>query len=182
MARMSVEDGLVMQIHPGADRDHNQMIFERYGSDKGADIPSPTEYTQNLKELLNTFGNNANFTVIVFTLDETTYSRELAPLAGVYPAIKLGPPWWFHDSIEGMRRYRSTVMETAGLYNTVGFNDDTRAFVSIPARHDLARRMDSDYLAGLVARHIIGMQDAFDMVYQLANGLVKKAYKLDEKN
>jgi glucuronate isomerase len=182
MARMSVEDGLVMQIHPGADRDHNQMIFEEYGSDKGADIPSPTEYTQNLKELLNTFGNNPNFTVVVFTLDETTYSRELAPLAGVYPAMKLGPPWWFHDSIEGMRRYRSTVMETAGLYNTVGFNDDTRAFVSIPARHDLARRMDSDYLASLVVRHIIGMQDAFDMVYQLANGLVKKAYKLDGKD
>jgi glucuronate isomerase len=182
MARMSVEDGLVMQIHPGADRGHNQMIAQKYGSDKGGDIPSATEYTHNLKELLNKYGNNPNFTVIVFTLDETTYSRELAPLAGLYPAMKLGPPWWFHDSIEGMRRYRSMVMETAGLYNTVGFNDDTRAFVSIPARHDLARRMDAEYLAGLVARHIIGQDDALKMVYQLANGLVRKAYKLDKRD
>jgi len=182
MARMSVDDGLVMQIHPGSDRDHNQMIFENYGSDKGGDIPSATEYTHNLKELLNKFGNHPGFTVVVFTLDETTYSRELAPLAGLYPAMKLGPPWWFHDSIEGMRRYRSMVMETAGLYNTVGFNDDTRAFVSIPARHDLARRMDAEYLSGLVARHIVGMDDALEMAYQLANGLVKKAYKLDKQD
>ena len=178
MARMSVEDGLVMQIHPGADRNHNEMIFSRYGPDKGGDIPSATEYTNNLKELLNKFGNNPNFNVIVFTLDETAYSRELAPLAGVYPAMKLGPPWWFHDSIEGMRRYRSTVMETAGLYNTVGFNDDTRAFLSIPARHDLARRMDAEYLAGLVSRHIVSQDDALIMAYEMANGLVKKAYKL----
>ena len=182
MARMSVEDGLVMQIHPGSDRDHNGNVFEKYGSDKGGDIPSSTEYTHNLKELLNRFGNNPNLSIIVFTLDETTYSRELAPLAGFYPAMKLGPPWWFHDSIEGMKRYRSMVMETAGLYNTVGFNDDTRAFVSIPARHDLARRMDAEYLAGLVARHIVGIEDAREMAYQLANGLVKKAYKLDIKD
>jgi glucuronate isomerase len=180
MARMSVEDGLVMQIHSGSDRDHNLAIAEQYGPDKGGDIPSSTEYTHNLKELLNKYGNNPNFTVVVFTLDETTYSRELAPLAGLYPAMKLGPPWWFYDSIEGMKRYRSTVMETAGLYNTAGFNDDTRAFVSIPARHDLARRMDAEYLAGLVARHIVGMEDALEMAYQLANGLVKKAYKLDK--
>lgn len=179
MASMSIEDGLVMQIHPGSDRDHNQVIFNQYGTDKGGDIPSATEYTHNLKELLNKFGNNPKFAVIVFTLDETTYARELAPLAGLYPAMKLGPPWWFHDSIEGMRRYRSTVMETAGLYNTAGFNDDTRAFLSIPARHDLARRMDCEYLAGLVARHIIGKDDALDMAYEMANGLVKKAYKLD---
>ena len=180
MARMSIDDGLVMQIHPGSDRDHNQAVAELYGPDKGGDIPSSTEYTHNLKELLNKHGNNPNFTVVVFTLDETTYSRELAPLAGLYPAMKLGPPWWFHDSIEGMRRYRSTVMETAGLYNTAGFNDDTRAFISIPARHDLARRMDAEYLAGLVARHIVSKGDAFEMAYQLANGLVKKAYKLDK--
>ncbi len=180
MARMSVEDGLVMQIHPGSDRDHNRMIYEQYGPDKGGDIPLATEYTRNLRELLNRFGNNPNLTIIVFTLDETTYSRELAPLAGLYPAMKLGPPWWFHDSIEGMRRYRSTVMETAGLYNTAGFNDDTRAFLSIPARHDVARRMDCEYLAGLVARHIIGKDDALDMAYEMANGLVKRAYKLDK--
>jgi glucuronate isomerase len=182
MARMSVEDGLVMQIHPGADRDHNQMIAEKYGSDKGGDIPSATEYTHSLKELLNRYGNNPSLTVVVFTLDETTYSRELAPLAGLYPAIKLGPPWWFHDSIEGMRRYRSMVMETAGLYNTAGFNDDTRAFVSIPARHDLARRMDAEYLAGLIARHIIGKDDALKMIYQLANGLARTAYRLDKRD
>jgi glucuronate isomerase len=182
MARMSVEDGLVMQIHPGSDRNHNRMIFDTYGPDKGGDIPSRTEYTNNMRELLNKYGNHANFAVIVFTLDETAYSRELAPLAGLYPAMKLGPPWWFHDSMEGMRRYRSMVMETGGLYNTAGFNDDTRAFVSIPARHDLARRMDADYLAGLVARHMVGMNEAKEMAYQMANGLVRKAYKLDQKN
>lgn len=178
MARMSVEDGLVMQIHPGSFRNHNQLIFERFGPDKGGDIPVSTEYTHNLHELLNKFGNEKKFTLIVFTLDETTYSRELAPLAGHYPALKLGPPWWFHDSIQGMTRFRQMVTETAGIYNTVGFNDDTRAFPSIPARHDLARRMDSNFLAGLVARHIIDMNDARKMSRALAYDLVKQAYKL----
>ena len=178
MARMSVEDGLVMQIHPGSDRNHNKKIYEKYGSDKGCDIPMPTEYTQNLKELLNKYGNDPRLTVIVFTLDETTYSRELAPLAGHYPAMKLGPPWWFHDSIEGMMRFRSMVTETAGIYNTAGFNDDTRAFVSIPARHDLSRRVDANFLATLVAKHIVDLNDAEEMIFDLANGLVKKAYKL----
>jgi glucuronate isomerase len=178
MARMSTEDGLVMQLHPGSDRNHNRAVFDSFGPDKGGDIPTQTEYTRNLSELLNKYGNNPNFTIIVFTLDETNYSRELAPLAGFYPSMKLGPPWWFHDSIEGMRRYRSMVMETAGLYNTAGFNDDTRAFVSIPARHDLARRMDSEYLAGLVARHIVGIDEALEMNNQLANGLVKNAYRI----
>ncbi len=178
MARMSVEDGLVMQIHPGSFRNHNQLIFERFGPDKGCDIPVTTEYTHNLHELLNKFGNEKQFTLIVFTLDETTYSRELAPLAGHYPALKLGPPWWFHDSIQGMTRFRQMVTETAGIYNTVGFNDDTRAFPSIPARHDLARRMDSNFLAGLVARHIIDMNDARKMSRALAYDLVKQAYKL----
>jgi glucuronate isomerase len=178
MARMSVEDGLVMQIHPGSDRNHNRKIFEKYGADKGCDIPMQTEYTHNLKELLNAYGNDPRFTVIVFTLDETSYSRELAPLAGHYPAMKLGPAWWFHDSIEGMTRYRSMVTETAGIYNTVGFNDDTRAFVSIPARHDLSRRVDSNFLARLVARHIVDLEEAEHMSRDLAYGLVKKAYKL----
>ncbi|HCA78375.1 MAG TPA: glucuronate isomerase [Bacteroidetes bacterium] len=178
MARMSIEDGLVMQIHPGSDRNHNQMILEKYGTDKGSDIPLQTEFTRNLKELLNKYGNDPRLTVIVFTLDETTYARELAPLAGHYPAMKLGPAWWFYDSIEGMKRYRSMVTETAGIYNTVGFNDDTRAFVSIPARHDLSRRVDSNYLAGLVARHIVGLDEAKEMIHDLAYGLVKKAYKL----
>jgi glucuronate isomerase len=178
MARMSIEDGLVMQIHPGADRNHNRVVYDKYGPDKGSDIPVQTEYTHNLKELLNKYGNDTRLTVIVFTLDETTYARELAPLAGHYPAMKLGPPWWFHDSIEGMMRFRTMATETAGIYNTVGFNDDTRAFVSIPARHDLSRRVDSNFLAGLVARHILELDEAQEMIYDLANGLVKKAYKL----
>lgn len=178
MARMSTDDGLVMQLHPGAYRNHNPLVFEKYGLDKGCDIPMQTEYTFNLKELLNKYGNNPKFTLIVFTLDETTYSRELAPLAGHYPAMKLGPAWWFHDSIEGMTRYRRMVTETAGFYNTVGFNDDTRAFVSIPARHDLARRIDANYLAELVAKHIIQIDESFTIAKDLAYNLVKKAYKL----
>lgn len=179
MARMSIEDGLVMQIHPGSFRNHNRFVFEHFGADKGADIPMHTEYTHNLFELLNKYGNHPKFSLIIFTLDESTYSRELAPLAGHYPALKLGPPWWFHDSIEGMNRFRQRVTETAGIYNTVGFNDDTRAFPSIPARHDLSRRVDSNFLAGLVARHIIGIDEARRMSKALAYELVKNAYKLN---
>lgn len=178
MARMSVEDGLVMQIHPGSFRNHNRLVFERFGFDKGADIPLQTEYTKNLYELLNKYGNDPRLTLVVFTLDESTYSRELAPLAGHYPAMKLGPPWWFHDSIEGMTRFRQRVTETAGIYNTVGFNDDTRAFPSIPARHDLSRRIDANFLARLAARHIIDEDDARRMIRALAYELVKSAYKL----
>lgn len=178
MAEMSAEDGLVMQIHPGAYRNHNQKIFKKFGPDKGCDIPLQTEYTLNLKELLNKYGNDPNLTIIVFTLDETTYSRELAPLAGHYPALKLGPAWWFHDSIEGMIRFRRMVTETAGFYNTVGFNDDTRAFLSIPARHDLARRVDANYLAELVAKHILDLNDAYEIAKDLTYNLVKKVYKL----
>ena len=178
MARMSCDDGLTMQIHAGSKRNHNEVIYEKYGLDKGCDIPQRTEFTNNLKELLNYYGNNSNFRVIVFTLDETTYTRELAPLAGHYPAMKLGPAWWFHDSIEGMTRYRQMVTETAGFYNTVGFNDDTRAFVSIPARHDVARRIDANYLGGLVARHILNIDEAKKIIKDLTYNLVKKAYKL----
>ncbi len=179
MARMSIEDGLVMQIHPGAFRNHNRFVFERFGPDKGADIPTRTEYTRNLYELLNKYGSHPELTVIIFTLDESTYSRELAPMAGHYPALKLGPPWWFHDSIEGMKRFRQRVTETAGIYNTAGFNDDTRAFPSIPARHDLSRRIDSNFLANLVARHIIDTDEARTMSKALAYNLIKKAYKLN---
>ena len=178
MARMSSDDGLVMQLHPGAYRNHNPVVYKKYGMDKGCDIPIQTEYTLNLKELLNKYGNNPKFTIIVFTLDETTYSRELSPLAGHYPSMKLGPAWWFHDSLEGMTRYRRMVTETAGFYNTVGFNDDTRAFVSIPARHDLARRIDSNYLGELVAKHIISLDEAVRIGKDLTYNLVKKAYKL----
>jgi len=175
---MSIEDGLVMQLHPGAHRNHNKPLFDLYGRDKGADIPSQTEYVNALKPLLNKYGNNANLKIILFTLDETTYSRELAPLAGHYPSLKLGPAWWFHDSPAGMLRFRQQVTETAGFYNTVGFNDDTRAFLSIPARHDVARRIDCRYLAELVSNHQITMQEAHALAYELTYGLVKRAYNL----
>jgi len=178
MARMSTEDGLTMQVHAGSFRNHNERIYKRFGLDKGADIPVQVDFTHNLKPLLNKYGNNPDLTIIVFTLDETTYSRELAPLAGHYPAMKLGPAWWFHDSIEGITRYRQMVTETAGFYNTVGFNDDTRAFVSIPARHDVARRVDANFLGGLVARHIISSDEAKRIMKDLTYNLVKNAYKL----
>lgn len=178
MARMSQEDGLVMQIHCGVFRNHNQSVFNRFGADKGADIPLKTEFVHNLRPLLNEVGNDPNLTMILFTLDEDVYSRELAPLAGHYPALKLGPAWWFHDSPEGMMRYRRMVTETAGFYNTVGFNDDTRAFLSIPARHDVARRVDCNFLASLVCEHRITEEEAFDLAHELTSGLAKKAYRL----
>ena len=178
MAGMSVEDGLTMQLHPGSVRNHNLKVYEKFGRDKGADMPSPTEYVRNLRPLLNKYGNDARLTLILFTLDETVFSRELAPLAGHYPALKLGPPWWFHDSPEGMMRFRETATETAGFYNTVGFNDDTRAFLSIPARHDVARRVDCAFLGRLVAEHRLDEAEAFEVVKDLTVGLVKKAYKL----
>ncbi len=178
MARMSLEDGLVMQIHPGSMRNHNPHLFAQFGRDMGADIPTGTEYVRALKPLLDRFGNEPGLTIILFTLDETAYSRELAPLAGHYPALRLGPPWWFFDSVEGMKRFREQAMETAGFYNTVGFNDDTRAFPSIPARHDVARRVDCGMLAGLVTDHRIGEDEAAELAHDLTYRLVKQAYKL----
>jgi glucuronate isomerase len=178
-ARMSIEDGLVMQLHVGSYRNHNALIFERFGPDKGCDIPIQGEFTRNLHPLLNKYGNDPRLTLILFTLDETTYARELAPLAGHYPAVKLGPPWWFHDSLNGMMRYFEQVTETAGLYNTVGFNDDTRAFPSIPARHDLWRRVAANWIAGLVVRGIVDMDDAEEMAHDTAYRLAKRAYKFE---
>jgi glucuronate isomerase len=178
MARISTEDGLVMQLHAGALRNHNELVHRRFGPDRGGDIPVATEFTRNLRPLLNAYGNDAGFRLIVFTLDESTYSRELAPLAGHYPALLLGAPWWFHDSIEGMTRFRRQTTETAGIENTAGFADDTRAFCSIPARHDLARRVDANYLGGLVARCVIDMADASEMARALAYDLAKSAYRL----
>ncbi len=178
MAKMSLEDGMVMQIHPGAYRNHNPSVFENFGLDKGADIPTRTDYVYDLKPLLDRFGNEKRLTIILFTLDESTYSRELAPLAGHYPALKLGPAWWFYDSPEGMRFYRERTTETAGFYNTVGFNDDTRAFPSIPARHDVARRVDCAFLARLVAEHRIDEDEAQEVAIDLAYRLAKQAYKL----
>ncbi len=178
MARMSLADGLVMQIHPGSFRNHNAALYARYGRDVGADIPTRTDYVQSLKPLLDLFGNERGLTIILFTLDETAYSRELAPLAGHYPCLRLGPPWWFHDSPEGMMRFREQVTETAGFYNLVGFNDDTRAFLSIPARHDVARRMDCAFLARLVAEHRLGEDEALEVARALSYGLVREAYRL----
>lgn len=178
MARMSLDDGMVMQIHPGSFRNHNPALFERFGRDKGADIPQGVSYVDALKPLLDSCGNEPGLTVILFTLDETNYSRELAPLAGHYPCLRLGPPWWFHDSAQGMWRFRQQTTETAGFYNTVGFNDDTRAFLSIPARHDVARRIDCAFLATLVAEHQISENDAGQIAKDLTYNLVKDAYRL----
>lgn len=179
LARMSTEDGLVMQLHAGSYRNHNTSLYQQFGTDKGADIPIPVEFTRNLQPLLGSYGNAPDFTLIIYTLDESTYSRELAPLAGHYPAVRLGAPWWFFDSWNGMRRFKDCVMETAGLYNTVGFNDDTRAFLSIPVRHDLARRSDADWLAGLVVREVIDLEEAREMMRAAAYELPRRAYKLD---
>jgi glucuronate isomerase len=179
MARMSLDDGLVMQIHPGVYRNHNAWVMEKFGRDKGGDIPQDVEYVRALKPLLDRFGNDPNLTVILFTLDESTYSRELAPLAGHYPALKLGPAWWFHDSPEGMMRFREMTTGTAGFYNTVGFNDDTRAFLSIPARHDVARRVDCAFLARLVGEHRLDLDEAHEVARDLAYELPKRAYKFD---
>ena len=178
MARMSVEDGMVMQLHPGSFRNHNAALFASHGRDKGADLPVRVDYVTALKPLLDVVGDEAGFTFILFTLDESTYARELAPLAGHYPCLRLGPAWWFHDSPEGMRRYREMTTETAGFYNTVGFNDDTRAFLSIPARHDVARRVDCAFLARLVAEHRLEDWEAADLAQELAVGLARRAYRL----
>ncbi len=179
MARMSADDGMVMQFHAGCSRDHNQVISDRFGPDNGCDIPVPCDFTNGLKALLNKYGNDPGLILIVFTLDEDTYSRELAPLAGHYPAMRLGPPWWFHDSMNGIARYLDRVMETGGLYNTAGFNDDTRAFASIPARHDVWRRCCANWLARMVSRHVVSKTDALEMMIAFANGLARRTYRLD---
>ena len=178
MAKMSVADGMVMQIHPGSYRNHNAGLFASHGRDKGADIPTRTDYVHALRPLLDVVGNERDLTIILFTLDESAYARELAPLAGHYPCLKLGPAWWFHDSPEGMRRFRELTTETAGFYNTVGFNDDTRAFLSIPARHDVARRVDCAFLARLVAEHRLAEWEAAELAQELTSGLVRRAYRL----
>ena len=178
MARMSLGDGMVMQIHPGSYRNHNARLFATAGRDKGADIPVAVDFVHGLRPLLNAVGNEPALTIILFTLDEDTYARELAPLAGHYPCLKLGPAWWFHDSPEGMRRFRRRTTETAGFYNTVGFNDDTRAFLSIPARHDVARRIDCGFLAELVAEHRLEPDEARELAADLAVGLAREAYRV----
>ena len=178
MARMSVDDGLVMQLHVGSCRNHNTSVLRRYGRDRGFDIPVRTDFTTALQPMLNAVGMDPRLRVILFTLDESSYARELAPLAGAYPCLRLGPPWWFHDSFEGMRRFRQMATETAGIYNTVGFNDDTRALCSIPARHDVARRCDAAFLADLVTSHRLDEQEAHDIARLLAGDLARDAYNL----
>ena len=175
---MSVEDGLVMQLHPGSWRNHNTPLFDAFGADMGCDIPVATDYTRNLQPLLARYGSQENFTLVLFTLDESTFSRELAPLAGHYACVRLGRPWWFQDSREGMTRFRERVTETCGIYNTAGFNDDTRAFPSIPARHDVARRIDANFLARLVTEHVLDESEAAEMIVDLAYTLAKKTYRL----
>ena len=179
MARMSTEDGMVMQFHAGIHRNHNIDLYQQFGADIGGDIPLAVEFTRNLGPLLQRFGNHPNFKLILFTLDESTYTRELAPLAGHYPALRLGPPWWFNDSMNGIERYLNQVMESAGLYKTAGFNDDTRGFCSIPARHDLWRRQAANWLAGLLARHVIDEEDAHQMMYELCIGRARNAYNME---
>ena len=178
MADMSCEDSLVMQLHSGSLRNHNVQIFDRFGANMGADIPIRNEFTRNLKPLLDAYGNHESLRLILFTLDESCYSRELAPLAGHYPILRIGPPWWFFDSLDGMKRYFEQIMETAGLYNTVGFNDDTRAFPSIPARHELWRRASADWLAGLLLQGRIDDEDAQAMAHDMAYGLARRSYRL----
>lgn len=178
MARMSLEDGLTLQIHPGARRNHSAPVFAAHGRDKGFDIPGRTDYVGALRPLLDAVGMERDLTVILFTLDETTYGRELAPMAGAYPALRLGPPWWFFDSYEGIRKFREATTETCGFYNTAGFNDDTRAFCSIPARHDVARRSDCAYLATLVATGRLREDEAFEVAQDLTYRLAKEAYRL----
>jgi len=180
MALMSVEDGMVMQLHAGSWRNHNPQLFARFGANRGADIPQALDYVSALKPLLDRFGNDSRLSLIVFTLDEAAYARELAPLAGHYPCLKLGPAWWFHDSPEGMLRYRRQITETAGFYNTTGFNDDTRALFSIPARHDVARRIDCRFLAELVSEGRLDRDEAFELAYELAYGLSFSSYRLGQ--
>ncbi|BBH71372.1 uronate isomerase [Actinoplanes sp. OR16] len=180
-ARMSLDDGLVMQLHPGSVRNHDRSLYERHGRDVGGDIPSATDYVRGLRPLLDAYGNDPRLRIVLYTLDETTFTRELAPLAGGYPALYLGAPWWFLDSPEGLRRFREAVTETAGFYNTAGFADDTRAFCSIPARHDVARRIDAGFLARLVAEDRLPLDEAAETIADLAYHLPKRVFRLDRK-
>jgi glucuronate isomerase len=178
-ARMSIEDGLVMQLHPGAVRNHNSWLYDRHGRDVGGDIPQATSYVDALAPLLRRYGHDDRLRLVVYTLDESTFTRELAPLAGGYPAVYLGAPWWFLDSPEGLRRFRETATETAGFYNTAGFVDDTRAFCSIPVRHDVARRVDAAFLANLVAKRQLPLDEAAETIADLAYHLPKRVFRLE---
>ncbi|MDQ8702552.1 glucuronate isomerase [Streptomyces sp. LHD-70] len=178
MARMSTEDGLVMTLHPAVHRNHHTPTYERFGADTGHDIPVQVEFTQALQPMLNAFGTHPDFQLVLFTLDETVFSREIAPLAGFYPSVYAGAPWWFLDAPDAIRRYRRAVTETAGFSRASGFIDDTRAFCSIPARHDMSRRLDSGVLAELVAEHRLDEDEALETAVGLVAGNPRKAFKL----
>lgn len=178
MARMSVEDGLVMTIHPGSYRNHHGPTFEAYGADTGHDIPVAVGYTEAVRPLLQDFGTAKDFHLVLFTLDETVFSRELAPLAGFYPSVYLGAPWWFLDAPDAMLRFRSAVTETTGFSRTSGFIDDTRAFCSIPARHDTSRRIEASFLARLVAEHRISEDRALELIVDVVDSAPRRVFKL----
>ncbi|MEN8583504.1 glucuronate isomerase [Burkholderia sp. RS01] len=178
MARMSVEDGLVMTIHPGSYRNHHAPTFNAYGADTGHDIPFAVNYTEAIRPLLQDFGTAKDFHLVLFTLDETVFSRELAPLAGFYPSVYLGAPWWFLDAPDAMLRFRSAVTETAGFSRSSGFIDDTRAFCSIPARHDASRRIEASFLARLVAEHRVSEDRAHELIVDLVDGSPRRVFKL----
>lgn len=181
-AKMSIEDGLVMQLHAGSTRNHYRALYERHGRDVGGDIPAPTTYVEALRPLLDAHGDDPRLRVVLFTLDETVFSRELAPLAGAYPSLYAGAPWWFLDSPDGLRRFRDAITETAGFYNTAGFVDDTRAFCSIPIRHDIARRADASYLARLVAEERLPLDEAAETIVDLAYNLPKRVFRLERSD
>ncbi|HZB49025.1 MAG TPA: glucuronate isomerase, partial [Mycobacteriales bacterium] len=178
MARMSCDDGLVMTLHPAVRRNHHGPTFEKFGADVGADIPTRVELTHALQPLLDRFGTHPDLHLVVFTMDETVFARELGPLAGFYPSVYAGVPWWFLDAPDAVRRFREAVTESAGFSRTSGFVDDTRAFCSIPARHDMSRRIDSGYLARLVAEHRIDEDEAVETAIELVAGLPRKVFKL----
>ncbi|MCU1678157.1 MAG: Glucuronate isomerase [Frankiales bacterium] len=178
MVRMSCDDGLAMAVHPGVLRSHHSPTRAAYGPDTGHDLPVATEFTAALRPALERFGTVAGLRLILFTVDETTFSRELAPLAGFYPSVFVGAPWWFLDTPGAMRRFREAVTDSAGFYKTAGFVDDTRAFCSIPSRHDVARRVDAGYLASLVAEHRLDEREAADVMAAIVDRLPRQAFKL----
>ena len=178
MARMSCDDGLVMTLHPGVRRNHHRPTYERFGPDTGHDIPIRVEFTDALRPLLERFGTHPGFHLVVFTVDETVWSRELAPLAGFYPSVYVGVPWWFLDAPDAIRRFFAAVTETAGFSRTSGFVDDTRAFCSIPARHDMSRRIDAGFLARLVAEHRLDEDEAAETAVDLVTGRPAAVFKL----
>ena len=178
MGRMSARDGLVMTIHPGVRRNHSTQTFERYGADTGHDIPLATRFTDEIRPLLEEVGLQPGMHIVLFAVDETTYSREIAPLAGFYPSVFVGAPWWFLDAPDAGMRFREAVTETAGFYRGSGFIDDTRAFLSIPARHDMSRRLDAAFLARLIVEGRVRQGAAHRIIHDITDTLPRRVFKL----